>query len=211
MLGTGEGLDHEHWGAAMPAHEGRPDAALIGAALAVFGGRRGQWLMQRLANARDVVLAVGVCEQTVVADAMEARGQHVQQEAAHELFGRYGHGFVAGASVLSIVLPTERDAAVVPCHEARVCDRHPMGVSGQICEHRLGSSERSLGVDHPLALSQRHQPIGEGLRVGQIQPRLKVKSCAIQPIVDAQARCAYTMRMLFWPLNGASNVHRAPQ
>jgi hypothetical protein len=48
----------------------------------------GAWLMQQLASGRDVVLAVGVGEQTVVADAMKARGQHVQQEAAHELLGR---------------------------------------------------------------------------------------------------------------------------
>ena len=72
--------------------------------------------MQQLPNGRDVVLAVGVGEQTVVADAMEARGQHVQQEAAHELFGRYGHGFIAGASVFAVVLPTERDAAIVRGH-----------------------------------------------------------------------------------------------
>ena len=43
-----------------------------------------------------------------------------------------------------------------------------MGVARQICEHRLGSGEGALGVDHPLALAQRHEPIGEGLGIGQI-------------------------------------------
>ena len=43
-----------------------------------------------------------------------------------------------------------------------------MGVARQIGEHRLGSGEGALGVDHPLALSQRHEPIGEGIGVGQI-------------------------------------------
>jgi hypothetical protein len=48
---------------------------------------------------------------------MEARGQDMQQEAAHELVGRHGHGFVAGAPVLSIVLPSERDTAFIVCNE----------------------------------------------------------------------------------------------
>jgi hypothetical protein len=32
----------------------------------------------------------------------------------------------------------------------------------------LGSGEGALGVDDPLALSQRHEPVGEGLGIGQI-------------------------------------------
>jgi hypothetical protein len=34
--------------------------------------------MQELASGGDLVLAVGVGEQSIVADAMKARGQHVQ-------------------------------------------------------------------------------------------------------------------------------------
>ena len=43
-----------------------------------------------------------------------------------------------------------------------------MGVARQIGENLLGSCERALGVDHPLALTQRYEPVGEGLGVGQI-------------------------------------------
>ena len=42
----------------------------------------------------------------------------MQKEATHELVGRHGHGFIAGAPVFAVVLPTERDAAVVRGHEA---------------------------------------------------------------------------------------------
>ena len=69
--------------------------------------------MQKLASGGDVVLAVGVGEKAIVADAMKARGQHVQQEAAHELVGLQGHGFVARAPVFAVVLPAEGDAAIV--------------------------------------------------------------------------------------------------
>ena len=73
--------------------------------------------MQQFASGGDVALAVGVGEQAVVADAMKARGQHVQQEAAHELFDGQGHGFVAGAPMFAVVLPAERDARIVECDE----------------------------------------------------------------------------------------------
>jgi hypothetical protein len=44
---------------------------------------------------------------------MKAGGQHVQQEAAHELFGAQAHGFVARPSVFAVALPAERDTAII--------------------------------------------------------------------------------------------------
>ena len=112
-----------------------------------------RWLMQKIASGGDVVLAVGVGEKAVVADPMKARGQHVQQEAAHELIGLQGHGFVARASVFAVVLPAEGDATIIEGEKPRVGDRHPMGVARQIGENLLRSCERALGVDDPLALA----------------------------------------------------------
>ena len=43
------------------------------------------------------------------------------------------------------------------------------------------------------------------------RPRAEAESCAILPIIDAQVSCAYTMRMLYGPVNGASNAHRTPR
>jgi hypothetical protein len=54
---------------------------VFGAAIAGISRRRGLRLMQQLARGGDVALAVAVGEQAVVADAMKAGGQHVQQEA----------------------------------------------------------------------------------------------------------------------------------
>ena len=47
-------------------------AAVIGIAVAGLSGRRGWRLMQELANGGDIVLAAGVGEEAVVADAMKA-------------------------------------------------------------------------------------------------------------------------------------------
>src|ERR1700730_12388987 len=43
-----------------------------------------------------------------------------------------------------------------------------MGVARQIGENLFRSCERALGVDDPLTLTQRHEPVGEGIGVGQI-------------------------------------------
>jgi hypothetical protein len=43
-----------------------------------------------------------------------------------------------------------------------------MGVARQIGEHRFGSCEGALGIDDPLTLMERREPVGEGLGVEQI-------------------------------------------
>jgi len=101
VLSAREGLDDDHRGAAVSAQEGGSGAVVIGAGIAGLSGRHWRRLMPKIASSGNVVLAVGVGEQAVMADPMKARGQHVQQEAAHELRGRQGHRFVARPSVLS--------------------------------------------------------------------------------------------------------------
>ena len=133
-----------------------------------LAGTTGPRLMQELARGGDVGLAVGVGEQPVVADAVKAGGQHMQQEAAHELVGYQRHRFVAGTTVGSVVLPVKSHAAIITRDEPAVRDRHPMGVARQIGERRFGSGEWALGVDHSLALAKRREPIGEDVGVGQI-------------------------------------------
>ena len=73
--------------------------------------------MQQLARRGDLGFAVGVGEHPIVADAMKAGGQHVQQEAAHELLGPQGHSLVARVAVFAVVLPAEGDAAIITSEE----------------------------------------------------------------------------------------------
>src|SRR3954452_3168485 len=89
-------------------------------------------------------------EEAVVADAVEAVGQDVKQEAADELVRREGHGLDPRASRRAVsgavILPAERHAAVVEGEEPAVRDRDPVGVAGQIGEHRPRPREGPLGV-----------------------------------------------------------------
>src|SRR5260370_266757 len=61
----------------------------------------------------DVVGASAFGEQAVVADAVQALRQHVDEEAANELVGGGGHALVSVPGLDAGVLPPERDAPLV--------------------------------------------------------------------------------------------------
>ena len=81
-----------------------------------------------------------------------SRRQNVQQEAAHELVGTERHRLVARLPRGAVILPAEGDAAFIEREQPLVRDRHPVGVAGQIGEHRSRAGERALGIDDPFAL-----------------------------------------------------------
>ncbi len=153
MLRAGEGRDDEHRGAAVSADEGGLNAVCLGGGCGEIGGQLRCGLIQQLASGIDLDFAIGIGEQPIVSDAMKATRQHVQQEAAHELFGSQSHGLVARPAVSPVVLPAESHAAIITGEEPAVGDGDPVGVTREIGENGLGSCEGSLGIDDPLALS----------------------------------------------------------
>ena len=71
-----------------------------------------------------------------------------------------------------VVLPAERDAALVEGDEAAVGDGDAVGVARQVGEHRLGSGEGPLGVDDPLGGAAapggpRRRPVGERRQIAE--------------------------------------------
>jgi len=107
-----------------------------------------------VSQATDVVGASGAGEEAIVADAVEAVGQHVQEKAADELGDVERHRFDPGPAprfaANTIFLPAEGDALVVGSDEAAVRDRDAVGVAREIGEDGLRSGEGSLGVDDLL-------------------------------------------------------------
>ncbi len=67
----------------------------------------------------------------------------------------------------AVVLPAERDAALVERDEPAVADRDAVRVARQVGQHGLRPAERALGIDHPLGLPQRREVGREGAGVGQ--------------------------------------------
>ncbi len=72
--------------------------------LAVCLGGRGVGRGEHLANAVDIARSNRSGEQAVVADAVEAAGQHVQKKATDELVGRERHGLEPVAAFDAVVL-----------------------------------------------------------------------------------------------------------
>jgi len=97
-----------------------------------------------------------------VADANQAAGQDVKQEAAQELMSGNGHDLLLAA--VGIISPAERDAIVLKGHEAMVGDGDAMGVAGQIVENMFGAAERWLGVDDPVLPEQLPEEVAECAR-----------------------------------------------
>jgi len=108
-------------------------------------------------------MAIG--EEADMADAVEAVGHGMLQEAADELVRGERHDL--GPAVLAIVLPGKADLTIIELHQAAVGDGDAVGVAAEIAEHLLRPGERRLGVDDPLDPGQGIELGGEAGRLGQ--------------------------------------------
>jgi hypothetical protein len=121
--------------------------------------RRLDWTAWReqLAHPGDVMRADAAGQQAVVANAMEAARQDVNEKAADELGDGKRHRLLAIAPLDPIILPSECDGAVSERDQPAVGDGDAMGVARQIGQNGLGSAEGSLGIDDPFDPAQRRQ------------------------------------------------------
>ena len=111
--------------------------------------------------------ASSVGEEAEVTDAHEATWQHMQKEAAQELVDGQRHRLLPVA--MCGIAPSEGDVAMVERDESVVGDGDAVGVSAEIAQGMLGSSEGALGVDDPVVAEQGAQPCCEGARLGEVQ------------------------------------------
>ena len=130
--------------------------------LAALGGEQGACQGQQL-------FAEAVGEQAVVADAHEALGKHVKEEAAQELHGVEGHDTLLAA--VCIIPPAEADVLAVEGREAVVGDGHAVGVTAEIAQDMFRSAEGRLGIDEPLLLAQLRDQLLEPGRITEIGGR----------------------------------------
>lgn len=110
--------------------------------------------------------AMTIGEEAVVADAMEAVRQRVQQEATNELVGVERHDLRLAA--VAIISPAERDAIVDHADQPGVGDGDAMGVAAEVGEHLFRPAERWLGVDDPFEATDFGEHAGEGIRLCQM-------------------------------------------
>ncbi len=158
-----ERLDDDHASTAARALWAEFNRLIRGAGL----GRGGD--VQQFAGEREAGLAGGAGEQAVVADAMEATRQDMEQEAADELVGGEGHDLLPIGAVATVILVAEGYPAPVEGDQPAVRYRDPVRVARQVGEHCLRSSERRLGVDYPALLPDGSKVAQKGLPIGQVR------------------------------------------
>ena len=134
----------------------------------VFGRRRDA---QQFASECEAGLAGRASEQAIMADAVEPTRQDMEQEAADELVGGKRHDALAISTVATIVLVAEGNSGFVGGDKAAVRDGDPVSIARQVGEHRLGSGEGRLGIDHPALAANRLQMTQEGPTVGEVRRR----------------------------------------
>jgi hypothetical protein len=93
---------------------------------------------------REPLVAIAPGQKSIMADAVKAVGEDMQQKAANELVGREAHN--PTASLAAIVLVRESDIIVAGCGQPRIGDRGAVRIVREIGEHLLGAAERRLGV-----------------------------------------------------------------
>jgi len=123
-------------------------------------------------------------QEAEMADPHEALGQGVLQEAPDELDGVQRHDPCFPAA--TVVFPPERDLTIAQRHQPSVRNRHPMGVPGQVLQHRLRPRERPLGVDHPRLLPDLTDQPPEPTRPLEMgQPALKLEPTQVEGLLQA--------------------------
>jgi hypothetical protein len=106
------------------------------------------FLGQQSSSEGDLVGADAVGEEAEVADADEALGQDVEQEASDELDAGEFHGL--HARFCGAVLPSKADPFIVDVDDALVGDRNAVGVASEVLEDLGRAAEGGFGVDHPF-------------------------------------------------------------
>ena len=114
----------------------------------------------------DFVAASAIGEKAIVADAVEAVRQSVQEEAADELLGIERHHF--GFAILPIVFPSEPDLAIGQREQPAVGDGDAVRVTAEISQHLFGAAERRLGIDDPVGASELLKAPGECGGIGEV-------------------------------------------
>jgi hypothetical protein len=166
-LGSRKPFDDQHWPTTLGA---KPSIARTGGGYLWLGLCRAEQLQAKWQGCG--TSAIG--QEAEVADAHETLGEQMQQEAAQELIDRERQQFLF--VVVGGIAPTKCDRPVRKPDQAMVGDSYAMGVTAQITEYMLGTSERRFRVDHPVLSEQCSQPRSKDFRLSEeLQVSMKVE------------------------------------
>jgi hypothetical protein len=120
---------------------------------------------QELAAMLQLLFAVSIAQEAVIATAVESTGENVEEESADELLGRESHDFLL--IVVAVVPPVELDLRVFDIHDPMIGNRDPVRVAADVVHHLLGSGEGRFGVDDPFQVAHRIEMPAENLWISK--------------------------------------------
>lgn len=166
-----ERVDDNQFAAAAWTRDCKCSGLVIGALTKVAIGLIRTWRFnpEQFPDPCDIGRAVAVSEEAIVADAVLASWEHVEQETADELGHSQRHCGVAASTFKTVIFDAEGDALVVHADQATVRDCDPMGIARQVCQHGFRPSEVFLGIDNPVDLAQRFEGAFESIPVGKVR------------------------------------------
>jgi hypothetical protein len=119
----------------------------------------------QLAAMVQLLFAVSIAHEPVIANAVESTGKNVEEESLNELFGRESHDFLL--PVVAVVPPVELHLPVFDLQDPMIGNRDPVGVAADVVHHLLGPGEGRLGVDDPFHIVHGFEMSAENLRVSK--------------------------------------------
>ncbi len=131
-------------------------------------------------------------EQSIVANALEAGRQDMEQEAPDELRRLERHGAAAVWIGGAIVLVLESNVLIVVMEQPLIGEGDAMGVSAQVFNDMGGAAKGRFGVDDPLAGADGSQEVVEGVGIQQgVQLAMEVElTCVIGPLKSFEKEAA---------------------
>ena len=151
---------------------------------------------EQLPDPGDIGRTVAVSEEAIVANAVLAFWQDVDQEPADELCRRQRHGGEAACAFKAVILDLEGDAVLIKADQSAVGYRDPVRVTRQVCQHSLWSCEGFFGIYDPVDLAQWFEEVVEGIPVTEARmiaeevqfPRIMQLGQALQNEPPVKAR-----------------------
>src|SRR3954469_22588607 len=166
--------DHLH---APAAARTNVEAAVLGqSGLVSIVSRRGRANREQPAAQGEFLGTMTIAEETVMADAMKAVRQGMQQETPNELIGRQGHHLAL--VVMPVIAPAKADLIARHVDQPAVRDGDAVRIATEIGQDRRRAGKGALGIDHPLRAPQFAEAAGEDRCGGKTGQRAEERQSA---------------------------------
>src|SRR5713101_930363 len=138
---------------------------------------------QKLPAKLQLLFAVSIAQEAVIANAVEPTGENMEKESAHELLGRESHALLL--IVVSVIAPVELNLPVFDIHDPMIGNRDPVRVAAEVIHHLLGSGERRFGVDDPFHIAHGIEMPEETLRISKgLEGREELEFAGIESLLQ---------------------------